>query len=97
MVDSVRGGTCEPRSVKKADSYQLIVGERRIHVTCLIVGAILGTQAIPSATLALAAAPGRESMRMGAPDPSVDDPKAALFAKAARHWSFQPLRERPVP
>ena len=36
-------------------------------------------------------------VRMGAPDPRVNDPKAVSFAKAARHWSFQPPRDRPVP
>ena len=55
-----------------------------------MVWVILGTQAIPPATPALAAAPGRESM-------GVNDPKAVSFAMAGRHWSFQPPRERPVP
>ena len=36
-------------------------------------------------------------VRMGAPDPRVNDPKAVSFAKAARHWSFQLPREHPVP
>src|SRR5258705_13795248 len=53
-------------------------------------GVSLGAPAIPPATPALAAAPGRESM-------GVNDPKAVSFAMAARHWSFQPPRERPVP
>src|SRR4030095_3972075 len=34
---------------------------------------------------------------MRAPDPRVNDPMAVSFAKAARHWSFQPPREQPVP
>jgi hypothetical protein len=36
-------------------------------------------------------------VRMGAPDPRLNDPDAALFTNAARHWSFQPPRERPAP
>ena len=38
------------------------MSERRIHITCLMVAAILGTQVIPLASRARAAAPGRESM-----------------------------------
>src|SRR5262245_10862634 len=36
-------------------------------------------------------------IRMGAPDPRVNDPKAVSFAQAAQHWSFQPPRDHAVP
>ena len=36
-------------------------------------------------------------VKMGAPDPRVKDPKATSFANAARHWSFQPPHDSPIP
>jgi hypothetical protein len=71
---------------------QLMVGERRIHITCLMVAAILGMPAIAPPAPALAAAPDRESV-----DFSVNDSEAVSFTGAARHWSFQAPRNSLIP
>jgi hypothetical protein len=36
-------------------------------------------------------------VKMGAPDPRVNNPEALSMARAAQHWAFQQPREQPIP
>jgi len=83
---------------------QLLACRTRIHAACLTVGAIPVTAGIgyknpdlqmpPNDPLRTAVVADHEER---ARNPTVDDPKTASIGEAARHWSFQPPRERPVP